>query len=429
MTTANLAALDTSAEIFDAFIDRSWRSNAERQKAKGAEFVIGKRDGAYMWDIEGKRRLIDCGTGGGVHALGHRHPEVLSALRQALDDGRDTGLWSVPNLEYLKLQDRLAQLAPKPHLNRSVVTLCSTLSVDLATMFAFRVTGRQKMLAYRHGYHGHTGFAATVTGSPEEGIIDHYNLPSHSNFLERFGDIEELDHLLTAEIAGFIIEPMDYETFEAAPKEFFARASRLCKERGVLFIVDETRAGLGRSGTLWASEQYDIDPDLMVTGKGLSGGLYPASALLMREDIYEQCMNQHRFAYISSLGGNEISCIVAAKVLDVASDPGLLQNVRATGAYLHDRFESLCEKYPDTLKGVASFGLALSVQVADRQIGRDLYKKILAEGVLCHSVAEIDPPGLKFFPPLVLTEKQADEIVEALDRAASSVDKSVRPAA
>src|SRR5690349_579728 len=172
MTQATEQSLNTSAAIFEAFIQRSWRSNAERQRAKGAEFVIGKREGVYLWDIEGRRRIIDCGTGGGVHALGHRHPEVLKALRTALDDGRDTGLWSVPNLEYLKLQDRLAELAPKPSLNRSVITLCSTLSVDLAVMFAFRMTGRQKMLAYRHGYHGHTGFAATVTGSPEEGIID-----------------------------------------------------------------------------------------------------------------------------------------------------------------------------------------------------------------------------------------------------------------
>lgn len=429
MTFVDDKKLHTSAEIFDAFIERSWRSNAERQKEKGAEFVIGKREGVYMWDIEGKRRLIDCGTGGGVHALGHRHPEILAALRQALDDGRDTGLWSVPNAKYLELQDKLAVLAPKAHLNRSVITLCSTLSVDLATMFAFRVTKRQKMLAYRHGYHGHTGFAAIVTGSPEEGIIDHYNLPSHSSFLERFGDIEELDRLLTSEIAGFIIEPMEYETFEAASNEFFTEASRLCKERGVLFIVDETRAGLGRAGTLWASEQYDIDPDMMITGKGLSGGLYPASAVLMREEIYEQCMNQHRFAYISSLGGNEISCVVAAKVLDLASSPALLENVRKVGAYLHNALQALCSKHPDVLMGVTSFGLAVSVQVANRDVGRELYREILADGVLCHSVAEIDPPGLKFFPPLVLTEVEADNIVNALNRAASLLRKSVKPAA
>jgi putrescine aminotransferase len=421
MTSSTNETAATSAAIFNSFIERSWRSNAERQLAKGAEFVIGKREGVYLWDLEGRHRLIDCGTGGGVHALGHRHPEVLQALRQALDDGRDTGLWSVPNAEYLRLQDRLAELAPKPSLNRSVATLCSTLSVDLATAFAFRVTQRQHMLAYRHGYHGHTGFAALVTGSPEEGIIDHYNLPMHAAFLERFGDVEELDRRLTSDIAGFIIEPLDYETFEPASSAFFEAASRLCKERGILFIVDETRAGLGRTGTLWATEQYEIEPDMMITGKGLSGGLYPASAVLMREAIYEQCMNQHRFAYISSLGGNEISCVVAAKVLDVSADPKLLGNVRSVSAFLKQQLEDVCRRHPDLLRGVSAFGLAISVKVESRDIGRVLYRQIFAEGVLCHSVAEIDPPGLKLFPPLVLSEEEAREIAGALNRAAEAV--------
>lgn len=421
MTEAKERSFNTSAEIFDAFIQRSWRSNAERQLAKGAEFVIGRREGVYLWDIEGKRRLIDCGAGGGVHSLGHRHPEVLQALQKALDDGRDTGLWSVPNAEYLKLQDRLSELAPNRSLNRSVVTLCSTLSVDLATMFAFRVTKRQRMLAYRHGYHGHTGFAAIVTGSPEEGIIDHYNLPAHADFLENFGDAEELDRLLTNEIAAFIIEPMDYETFEPAPREFLETASRLCQGRGILFIIDETRSGLGRTGTLWATEQYDIEPAMLITGKGLSGGLYPASAVLMREEVYEQCMNQHRFAYISSLGGNEISCVVAAQVLEVASSPALLANVKLVAAHLSQKLNDVCRRHPDLLTKVSSFGLAMSVGLTSRDSGRALYREIFAAGVLCHSVSEIDPPGLKFFPPLVLSNEQADEIADALDKAAGKV--------
>lgn len=412
----------TSASVFNGFIERSWRSNAERQKAKGAEFVIGRREGAYLWNIEGSHRVIDCGTGGGVHSLGHRHPEVLAALMKALEDGRDTGLWSVPNAEYLALQDRLAKLAPKPALTRSVITLCSTLSVDLATMFAFRVTGRRKMLAYRHGYHGHTGFAAIVTGSPEEGIIDHYNLPvDHCGFLESYGDVAELDRLLTSEIAAFIVEPMDYETFAPASQEFLGAATRLCRERGILFVMDETRAGLGRSGTLWASEQYDFAPDMMVTGKGLSGGLYPVSALLMRPEIYETCMNEHRFSYISSLGGNEISCVVAAKVLDVASRQEFLSGVRTAGESLRRRLAEVCARNADILKGVSGFGMAIAIELQSREPARELYRRIFAEGVFCHSVSEIDPPSLKLFPPLILAEAQIEEIAGALERAAAVV--------
>lgn len=415
-------ALQTSTNVLSAFVERSWRSNAQRQINKGIDFVIGKRDGIYLWNLEGTKRVIDCGTAGGVHSLGHRHPDVLAALKKALDDGRDTGLWSIPNAEYLKLQDKLAELAPSPQLNRSVITLSSTTSVDVATMFAFRFTGRQKILAYRHGYHGHSGFAALTTGSGEEGVIDYYRLPKqYTGFFEEYGALDEIDRMLTGDIGAVIVEPINYETFEPASAEYFEGLQRLCRERGVLFIVDETRAGLGRTGRLWASEHYDISPDLMVTGKGLSGGLYPASALLMRENIYDTCMNQHDFAYISSLGGNEISCIVANKVLEVTSQSSFLSNVRSMSELFKNELAAVCAKHHNAIGlGVAHGGL-FTVRIHDPAIARSLYRSMFKQGVLCHSMSVINPAVLKFLPPLTLGAAGAREIATALDLALQDV--------
>lgn len=412
------AEFETSSEVLDAYIARSWRSNAERQRAKGAEFVIGKREGVYMWDLEGKHRLIDCGIGGGVHSLGHRHPAVLGALRKALDDGRDTGLWSVPNVPYLQLQDKLAELSPSPELTHSVVTLCSTLSIDVSTMFAFRFTGRSKILAYRHGYHGHSGFAAMITGSADEGVIDHYNLPgANTAFFETYGDLDEIAEKMTPDIAAVVFEPMDYETFNFASREFLDGVTRMCRERGTLFIIDETRTGISRTGKLWASEHYDLRPDILVTGKGLSGGLYPVSALLMRSEIYEKCMNEHKFSYISSLGGNEISCLVALAVLDVASDPATLAHVSEVSAYLAAGFEAVGKDHHNIIGSVSAFGCVHSVTVHDRHLARQLYANLYRQGVLCHSVSEIEPPSLKFFTPIIIQKSECDEIVAALRRA------------
>jgi putrescine aminotransferase len=404
----------TSTEVLDAFIQRSWRSNAERQRAKGAEFVIGHREGVHMWNLEGTHRVIDCGTGGGVHSLGHRHPTVLAALRKALDDGRDTGLWTVPNQPYLDLQDRLAALAPHPALNRSVVTLASTVSVDVATMFAFRLTGRQRMLAFRHGYHGHSGFAAIVTGSPDEGVIDHYNLPTTlCDFFDHYGDLDELSHKMTPDIAAIILEPMDYETFRFGDSTFFAGLRKLCDERGVLMIIDETRTGIGRTGQLWASSQFAVAPDMMITGKGLSGGLYPVSALLMRQGDYDRCMNEHRFAYISSLGGNEIACCVASAVLDVASDPALLAQGRRVAGHLSNRLAEVSAG-SNRMGAVYHLGFALGVEVPDRAFAKTLYAEMLRQGVLCHSICETEPAALKFFPPITMTMTEADDVANRL---------------
>jgi acetylornithine aminotransferase len=389
-----------------------------RQIEKGVEFVIGRRDGIYLWNLEGTKRVIDCGTAGGVHSLGHRHPEVLAALTNALEGGHDTGLWSMPNAEYLKLQDQLAKLAPHAGLNRSVITLSSTASIDVATMFAFRFTQRRKILAYRHGYHGHSGFAVLTTGSTKEGVIDYYNLPQeYSVFFDPYGDLSEIERRLTPDVGALIVEPMNYETFELATKDYFEGLSALCKQRGVLFIVDETRTGLGRSGRLWASEHYDIEPAMMISGKGLSGGLYPVSALLTREDIYEKCMNEHSFAYISSLGGNEISCIVASKVLDVASRPAFLQNVRNTSETLQSELAAVCRKYHNLVSPGACHGGLFTVKINDRSLAARLYKAVYDQGVLCHSVSVIEPVVLKFLPPLILDANGAHEIAGALDRA------------
>ncbi len=412
-----MTKLTTSSQVLDAYIERSWRSNALRQRNKGAEFVIGKREGVYMWNLEGDHRVIDCGNAGGVHSLGHRHSEVLDALHQALfEEGRNTGLWSVPNLPYLDLQDLLNGLSPSPELNRSVFTLCSTLSVDVATMFALRYTGRDKLVAYRHGYHGHTGFAAQVTGSPEEGIIDHYKLPTGmTRFFETYGDLDELDRLLDDDVAAIILEPMNYETFAPASQAYMDGITHMCRERGVLLIIDETRTGIGRTGTLWASEHYQLRPDMLVTGKGLSGGLYPISGLLMKEDIYERCMNEHPFAYISSLGGNEISCQVGKKVLEIASRPETLAHVNSISNYFTRALERLSDKYPDLLSEVSSFGCIFTLGIADLTLARALYAELFGQGVLCHSVVEIEPAGVKFLPPILISQDEVDEIIQALE--------------
>jgi len=411
---------ETSGQLLDEYISRSWRSNAQRQRAKGADFVIGKREGVYMWNLEGTHKVIDCGVGGGVHSLGHRHPEVLATLRQALDDGRDTGLWSVPNAPYLALQDRLAELSPTDELTHSVFTLCATLSVDLASMFALRAAGegRNKILAYQHGYHGHSGFAAMATGSNVEGVIDHYNLPQNSiKFFEEYGNLEDVAEAMTDDVAAILLEPMGYESFAFASQEFLNGIGKLCNERGILFIIDETRTGLGRSGKLWASQHYNIKPDFLITGKGLSGGLYPISAVVTTADIYETCMNQHDFAYLSSLGGNEISCLVGLKVLDIVSQPEMLEHINEVSAYLCAEFQKIGEEHHNLVGPVHTLGGIQSVSIFDLDIARQVYSNLFKFGVLCHSVCEVGVPTIKFMPPIVLNMDEADEIIVAFRKA------------
>ena len=143
-------------------------------------------------------------------------------------------------------------------------------------MFSMRMTGRQKVLAYRHGYHGHAGFAAMVTGSEAEGIFGHYPVPNdRSVFFDEYGSLDSIATVLNDDCAAVILEPMNYETFAPAPSGFLPALAEMCKKRGALLIIDETRTGLSRSGRLWMTSYDDLKPDMLILGKGLGGGLYP----------------------------------------------------------------------------------------------------------------------------------------------------------
>jgi acetylornithine aminotransferase len=197
---------------------------------------------------------------------------------------------------------------------------------------------------------------------------------------------------------------------------FFAGLRKFCAERGVLMIIDETRTGIGRTGQLWASSHFSVAPDMMITGKGLSGDLYPVSALLMREADYDRCMNEHRFAYISNLGGHEIACSVASAVLDMASDPALLEQGRRASDHLANRLAGDAAS-SNRLGAVYHLGFALGVEVPDRDFAKTPYAEMFRQGVLCHSISETEPVALKFFPPITMTEAEADDVAGGLDAA------------
>jgi putrescine aminotransferase len=407
-----------SSAVVDAYIERYWRFLVEAQRADGIEFVMGKREGSYFWNLEGDRRILDCGNSGGVHSLGHRNPEIIGALRSALDY-LDAGIWSMPTPEHLELQDALAKSAPTKSLNRSVATLGATESIDLAIMFSFRVTGRRQVVSYRHGYHGHSGFAALATGSVTDGLSQHYSLPtSYSSFFPQYGTIESAKDCIDETTAAVVLEPMNYETFEPAPARYLGDLAQLCRDRGALFIIDETRTGLGRSGKLWMTSHYDCEPDAIVLGKGLGGGVYPASALLTNEKTFDACMNGTHWGYQSALAGSPIAAVVATKVLEIAQRRELLENVGRIEKAFVDGFHELSETSPDLFGLGWALGGIASLSLKDERFASTIRRELFQLGVMCHSVSAIQPRCVKFFPCLTSDPVVVHDIIEALSECA-----------
>lgn len=428
---AEAAAGLTTAAVLDAYRDRSWRFLADLQRDGGTEFVIGEAQGSYLWNLEHSHRLLDCGNSGGVHSLGHRNAELLAALRAALDHF-DAGIWTMPTAESLMLQDALTGSVPLPSICRAVITLSATNSIDLAVMFAFRVTGRKKILAYRQGYHGQCGYAALITGSPAEGVVDHYSLPTaQSVFFDEYDSIESIRAALDDDCAAVIIEPMNYETFKPASPEFLPALEALCRPAGTLLIIDETRTALSRSGTVWMHSQYAVTPDMLIAGKGLGGGLYPVSALLTTRPIYDRCMNDGHWGFMSSMAGSPIGYLVAAKVLELVQRRELLDNVARLEESLTREFAALTERFPGVFRPAWVRGGIAAIGLREERAVRDIRPALFKRGVMCHSVSEIAPRVVKFFPCLNSEPSVVGEIVAALGGYATDTLReasSARPA-
>ncbi len=399
----------SSQGVLSGYIDRSWRFLVELQRSSGMEFVIGDADGPYLWNIERTHRLLDCGNAGGVHSLGHRNPELLATLRTAFER-YDAGIWWMPTAESLTLQDALTAMAPGPKLCRSLATLSSTDSIDLALMFAMRFTGRSKLVAYRHGYHGHGGMAALVTGSDYDGQLQHYSLPrSQTRFFDEYDSALSVTRLLDGECAALILELMNFETFKPASPEFLQEIAAECLRQGILFIVDETRTGLGRSGLPWLTSHYALEPDIIILGKGLGGGLYPVSALLTTQPIYDRCLNEGHWGFSSSMAGSPIASIIATKVIEMIQRPDLQANVKNLELSLEREFAALCDEFPEVFAPGTVQGAIATIELRGPGAREAIQPALFKRGVMGHSISMIDPAVMKFFPclnsePTVVTE-------------------------
>ncbi len=410
-----------TSDLLAAFAERANAPLARRQIEGGTAFALGRREGPYIWNLEGTKRLLDCATTGGVHGLGHRHPEILAALQGALEAGYDGGIWTMPNAPLLALHDALAACAP-PGLDRSVVTLCASQANDLALLCARRATGRKGIVAFAHGYHGHLGLAGAATGSESEGIRTHFALnDAPVRFFHQHGDLAEIDALIDATTAAVIIEPFDYETWRLPPEGYLPALAELCRRRGALLILDETRTGLMRSGRMWMCQHSSTAPDMLVAGKGLSGGLYPAGALLMTRDLHQACINSHEYGWANSLAGNEIAATIALKVLEIAQRPVTVANIAALESRARQRFAELTRRHQGTYAPATILGGIATLTLADPSLAATLSKRLFDRGILMHSTSTTTPHVAKFLPVLTATPNIIDEIADALDQVAASL--------
>ena len=397
--------------VFEKFARHVSSRKAAFFRDVGIEFVFGKREGSYIWDIGGDKRLIDCHTNGGVFNLGHRHPEVIAALIHALDD-LDIGNHHFVSQEKAELAEKLAGLSPSG-LTYSIFGVSGGEAIDTAIKIARKATGRKGVISAQGGYHGHTGISLAA-GDPK--FRDPF-LSSSADFTQvPFNDPDALANALNANTAAVLFETIPATLGMPIPdKDFFSKVRASCDQNGTLMIIDEVQTGLGRTGRFWGIESYQAVPDMIVTAKGLGGGIYPVTATILKTEL-EAVFHDDPFIHISTTGGADVGCQVARKVLEVSSDTRFLSHVNELAGVFENGMAALRQTYPGVISDYRQKGLMSGIKTPHPDFGPLLSKACFDAGLLC-VYAGNDMSVLQFLPPLIIEKSVADEILQRLDRA------------
>lgn len=396
-------------KIIKLYRDHVSSGKVEFYTAIGFDLIIGRRHGPWIYDLDGRKKLLNCHCNGGVYNLGHLHPEIKKALLDALEEGIDIGNHHLISENRALLAEKLVELTPK-EITRVTYGVGGGEAVDYAIKLARGYTGRYKIIYAKGGYHGHTGLALAAGDDQYKRPFE----PLAPGFISvPFGDLDSLSNAIDNDTAAVIFETIPATLgMPMPPKNFYKGVRDLCDDKGSLLILDEIQTGLGRTGKLWCFEHYGIVPDIFVVGKGLSGGLYPITATLYKEEL-DQFMRRHPFIHVSTFGGAEIGCRVALKVLEISSDPSFLNHVNQISYRLRRILDEVMTNYNDILTEIRQIGLFIGLKMMDEGYGPLLAISSYNHGILA-VYANNDRSVLQFLPPLIIGDEELIYIRERL---------------
>lgn len=378
----------------------------------GVDLVIDKREGYYLYDIDG-RRLIDLHLNGGTYNLGHRNAELVEVLKGATARF-DMGNHHFPALARTALAEALAACAPSPNMHYTAYASGGAEAVDIALKTARYATQKRKIVSVIKAYHGHTElsvktgderFSKTFLSEDREG--EFVQVP--------FNDLNAMEDALKGrDVAAVIMEtiPATYG-FPMPAEGYLPAVKKLCERYDALYIADEVQTGLMRTGEMWCCMRYGVEPDIMVTAKGIGGGLYPLGCVL----ISEHCsgwLHDDGFGHISTGGGAELGCIVAMKVLEMVQRPEVRHTVNLIADFMRAGLEDIMAQYPDFFLGIRQHGLVMGLEFNHEQGAKPVMKYLYRNGVWA-IFSTLDPRVLQFKPGLLLSQADCEEVLRRVE--------------
>lgn len=362
---------------------------------------IARGKNARVWDTNGKE-YIDCMGGYGVAIVGHCNDRVVNAIKGQAET-LITAHMSMYNDTRLKFMQKMAMVAPTS-LNKIFFTNSGAESVEAAIKFARKYTGKHGIIAMNGAYHGKTLGALSVTYNekyrkPFMPLLDGVKFVSYS-------DPSMLEEAIDDTIGSVILEPIQGETgIIVPPDDLLPKIREICSKRNLVLIFDEIQSGLGRTGKMWAGQNWDTTPDIMCLAKGIAGGI-PMGLVLAKKEIMDAMkIGEHS----STFGGSPVACAAGTATLEALTDDKLIENAAKMGRHFKEGLNRLKEKHK-IIRQVRGIGMMLGVEL------RFDVKDVLFDGIrggllLLYSGRNI----LRLLPPLVMDEMTVSRVIDILD--------------
>jgi len=405
----------------------------------GYDRTYTKAIGQYLYDQD-NQEYLDCLSGFGVFAVGRNHPTVISALQETLT-------LEIPNLVQMDVSLLSGLLAKKilettpDNLSKMFFCNSGTESVEAAIKFARYTTKREKIVYCDHGYHGLTMGSLSLVG--EEVFREGFGpfLPGCSSV--PFNNLEALESALSnKDVAAFIVEPIQGKGVNIPDDNYLPEVERLCKKYGTLFVADEVQTGIGRTGKFWAIDHWGVKPDMICMAKALSGGFVPVGGVAMTSKIMDTVFNRMDRAVVhgSTFSKNNMAMAAGLATLQVMEDEKLVENCARVGTDIISSINTMSPKY-EFLKEVRGKGLMIAIEF---QAPKSLKLKAAwtaleaaNKGLFCqmvtiplfkehHLLTQVAGHGMnvvKLLPPLNLTNKDRDWIVNSFENAIADTHK------
>lgn len=365
---------------------------------------ISHAKGRYLYGPDGEKYL-DLISGIAVSNLGHGHPHIIEAIKRQADLHTHVMVYG----EYVQssvntLAHKLASLLP-PSLNCVYFTNSGTEANEGALKLARRVTDRTEFVAFRGAYHGSTMGSLSVSGNEVKKFAFRPLIPD-VRFLN-FNAPEELNEI-TEKTAAVIIETIQGDAGVRIPNKSYLKALReRCDQTGALLIFDEIQTGMGRTGTMFAFEQFGVVPDIITLAKALGGGL-PLGAFIASRDHMELLTHNPMLGHITTFGGNPVSCAAANAAIEVIESENLLSHVEEKGAYIQEKLQA----HP-RIKEIRRIGLMFAIEFESEEEVFQMVKNGIEKGIICFWFLST-PNAFRIAPPLNITFEEMDEACEAI---------------